>query len=202
MGCFEGEWRLNQRYAYIRNFGYFGMTVWIFFAARAFNKYSYWHSSTYLLSILKITPNEGIVTKVKIMLPLPPPKFYEPLCHRKKKKRRSTKWGAKITFRHGILIPFIQFGQNFAWKYYLTHSTQTSLCKNFSFITKYKMAHKSHFSSSFESRSSDYHKIKYGHTSWPYKQFCTRIYHLTQNPRWLLEVKGPKSFGWKLAFWD
>ena len=120
MGCFEGEWRLNQRYAYIRNLGYFGMIVWKFFAARAFNIYSYWHSSTYLLSILKITPNEGIVTNVKIMLPLPPPKFYELLCHRKKKKRRSTKWGAKITFRHDILIPFIQFGQNLAWTYYLT----------------------------------------------------------------------------------
>ena len=202
MGCFEGEWRLNQRYAYIRNFGYFGMIVWKFFAARAFNIYSYWHSSTYLLSILKITPNEGIVTKVKIMLPLPPPQVLWTALSQEEEKEEEHKMGCKnnISARHFDSIHPIW--TKFSMDILLDPSTQTSLCKNFSFITKYKMAHKSHFSSSFGSRSSDYHKIKYGHTSWPYKQFCTRTDHLTQNPRWLLEVKGPKSFGWKLAFWD
>ena len=51
---------------------------------------------------------------------------------------KSTKFDPTITFRLGIWISFIRFGQNLAWTYYLTLVTR--LRKNFSFITKFKMA--------------------------------------------------------------
>jgi hypothetical protein len=110
----------------------------------------------------------------------------------------------QILFRLGIWLPFIRFGQNYAWTYYLT--LQTSLRKNFLFIAKSKMAaggqrskidhiwpHKSHFGSAFGSRSSYLDKIWHEHTSWTQKEVCARIYQLAQNPRWPPEVKGPKS---------
>ena len=53
--------------------------------------------------------------------------------------------------------------------------------------------HKSHFGSAFGSRSSDLDKIWHEHITWPFKQACARISHLSQNPRWLPGVKGPKS---------
>ena len=40
---------------------------------------------------------------------------------------------------------------------------------------------------------SDVVKIWLGHTSWPWKQVCARIYHLSQNPRWPPGVKVQKS---------
>jgi hypothetical protein len=49
-----------------------------------------------------------------------------------------TKFTPQITFRLGIWISFIRFGQNLAWTYFLT--LHTSLCKNISVSTKYKMA--------------------------------------------------------------
>jgi len=55
------------------------------------------------------------------------------------------------------------------------------------------LTHKSHFGSAFGSRSSDLDKIWHGHTTWPFKQACARIYQLAQNLRWPPEVKGQKS---------
>ena len=67
---------------------------------------------------------------------------------------------------------------------------KTSLCKNFSFIAKFKMAargqrskidqiwpHKSHFGSAFGSRSSILNNIWHRHATWPFKQACARIFH-------------------------
>ena len=89
----------------------------------------------------------------------------------------------EITFWLGIWMLFIRFGQNLAWTYFLT--LQTSLCKNLSVRAKSKMAargqrskidqiwlHKPHFGLAFGSRSSDFDKVWYGHTTWPYKQSC------------------------------
>ena len=86
----------------------------------------------------------------------------------------------------------------------LDHSNKPA--KNFSFIAKSNMAaggqrskidqiwpHKSHFGSAFGPRSSDLDKIWHEHTSWSYKQLCSKVYQLVQNPRWPPEVKGPKS---------
>ena len=118
------------------------------------------------------------------------------------RKIQDGRWGSKvqnlpnltsqITFRLGIWIWFIRFGQNLAWTYFLT--LQTSLRKNFSFIAKSKMAaggqrskidqnwlHKSHSGLAFEARSSDLDKVWHGHTTWPYKQTwlinsCTNLF--------------------------
>ena len=110
----------------------------------------------------------------------------------------------QITFRLSIWLPFIRFGQILAWTYYLT--LKTSLRKNLSFIAKSKMAaggqrskidqiwaHKSHFGLILGYISSDFDKIWHGHTTWPLKQVCARISHLSQNSRCLPGVKGPKS---------
>ena len=61
------------------------------------------------------------------------------------------------------------------------------------------LTHKSHFGSAFGSRSSDLDKILHEHTTWPFKQACATISHLSQNPRWSLGVKGPKSTKFDLA---
>ena len=100
----------------------------------------------------------------------------------------------QITFWLVIWIPLIRFGQNLAWTYNLT--LQTSLCKNFSFKAKFKIAargqtskidqiwpHKSYFGSALGYRSSDLDKIRHGNTTWPFKQVCARISGLSQNPR-------------------
>ena len=47
--------------------------------------------------------------------------------------------------------------------------------------------------SAFGSRSSDLDKFWHGHTTWPFKQACERIFHLSQNPRWPPGDKGQKS---------
>ena len=51
---------------------------------------------------------------------------------------KSTKFDPTITFRLGIWISFIRFGQNLAWTYFLT--LLTSLSKNLSVSAKSKMA--------------------------------------------------------------
>jgi hypothetical protein len=70
----------------------------------------------------------------------------------------------QIMFWLGISIWFIRFRQNLAWTYFLT--LQTSLRKNLSVITKFKMAARcqrskidQHFGSAFGSCSSDLDKV-------------------------------------------
>ena len=85
---------------------------------------------------------------------------------------------SQITFQLGISIPFIRFGQNFAWTYKLT--LETKLRKKFTFFKKFKMAasgqklnfdkisaQKSHFGLANRSRSSDLDQICQEHTTWP-----------------------------------
>ena len=110
----------------------------------------------------------------------------------------------QITFWLGIWISFIRFGHNLAWTYFLP--LQTSLHKNLPVRAKSKMdsgglrskiyhiwLQKSHFSSTFGSRSSDLYKVWHGHTTWPLKQTCARISHLVQNQRWPQVFKCLKS---------
>ena len=110
----------------------------------------------------------------------------------------------QITFRLGIWFLFIRLGQNLAWTYHLP--LQKSLRRNFSFNAKSKMAargqrskidriwpKKSHFSSAFGPRSSDFDKTWHDRTSWPYKQVCARFSQLAQNPMWPPDVICPKS---------
>ena len=61
------------------------------------------------------------------------------------------------------------------------------------------LTNKSHFGSAFGSRSSDLDQILHGHTTWPFKQACATISHLSQNPRWSPGVKGSKSTKFDLA---
>ena len=105
----------------------------------------------------------------------------------------------KFTFFAITWIRLIGSRQNLAWTYYLTLGT--SLRRNFSFFSKSKMTtggqkskigqilpHKSHFLQYLGSGSSDSDKILHGHNTWPFKQACATISHLSQNPRWSLGV--------------